>query len=131
MTLAVADMKKELASLKDKREEINRKIQGLEQYLGLTKANVPKSSDNGTSVRMVDLDVRPDVSKIYGDNGNQPIKFKDLVEMVAKIHPEFDKKVIKSKMVNVQRKMLEVSEYGMYRLKAETKTTDPIEEPVI
>ena len=119
MALAAADLKQELASLREKRVELDRKIAGLELFLGVSKSLPPKVVGEVVSARSVELDIRPTVRAILQESGNAPIAYKDLIDRVAGIHAEVDRSVIKAKMVHVKRTILDQAEYGKYRLKTE------------
>lgn len=110
MAITIPVVKQELRELKEQRDEIDRKIRGLEEWLG------GKASG---SVRNM-ADIRPAVKDIFDANGNKPLQLKEIVEAVYKKHPEIDKDTIGKKMFNVIRTVLEKEGYGKYRLKAQT-----------
>jgi len=117
MALTATEIKQDLATLKEKRAELDRKIQGLEHYLGLHKTSTIKVAGiNAVSARG-GVDIRPTVKAIYAENGNQAIRVKDLVDMIVGKHPEMDKTIVGRKMVHVKRTILKQEGYGMYRLK--------------
>lgn len=107
MSFTIPQVKQELRALKEQRDEIDRKIEGLEQWLG--------DRSNGSVRNMVDI--RPAVKKMFTANGNKPLRVKEIVDGVYKEHPEIDKDAIGKKMFNVTRTILEREEYGKYRLK--------------
>ena len=108
--------KEELAALRSKKAEIERKIDGLERYLGNTPST-PKT--NGTRVTAHGgVDIRPTVKEIFTTNSNSLLRMKDLVEAIGEKLPDASEKIIWGKMARVKRTMLENPEYGKYRLKA-------------
>lgn len=118
MALDNAKVKEELNALRSKREGIERKIKGLESYLGIDKSN----GTNGVSARG-GVDIRPAVKEIYIENENQPIKLADLVERVA-TKLDVEHQLVDKKMVHVKRTMLKRAGYGMYQLNVETPKTE-------
>ena len=109
MSFTIPQVKQELRALKEQRDEIDRKISGLESWLGDNK---------GGAVRNM-VDIRPSVKKLFTANGNKPLRVKEIVEGVYKEHPEIDKDAISKKMFNVIRTILDKEGYGKYRLKSE------------
>ncbi len=97
---------------RDQKAELERKIRALEDYLGVPKKGTP----SGAFVVRGGPDIAPTVQAIFGENGNQPIRKRDLTDMVAARHPEVDKTVVERKMINVTRKILAQDGYGKYRL---------------
>lgn len=118
MAFTTAEIKEKLKALRLEKADIERKIAGLETYLGQDTTNSKNTASGGVSARSVDLDIRPTVRAILEENGNEPIKRSELAAMVAARHPGFDQAVIESKMINVQRKDLEQVGYANYRLKS-------------
>lgn len=116
MALTATEIKQDLATLREKRAELDRKIQGHEHYLGLHKTSTKAAGINAVSARG-GVDIRPAVKAIYGANSNQAIRVKDLVDMIVEKHPEMDKTIVGRKMVHVKRTILKQEGYGMYRLK--------------
>ena len=114
MALTISQIKQALRELKEERDEIDRKIGGLEEWLGDNK--------NGSVRNMVDI--RPSVRKLFTANGNKPLRVKDIIEGVYKEHPEIDRDNIGKKMFNVIRTMLDKEGYGKYRLKVETPSQE-------
>lgn len=110
MALTIPVVKETLKQLKADKLEIERKIRGLEEFLGTQPAN-------GVSAVRGATDIRPTVREILTANNNEAMQLKDIVEQVAAKHPEIDKQVISKKMFNVIRTILESSGYGKYRLK--------------
>lgn len=112
MALDPTKVKEELTTLRERKAVIERRIQGLEIYIGKT---------NGSSTERISarggIDIRPTVKAIFADNSNQPIKYKDLVDKVAEKHPDSEYAVIQAKMIHVTRTILEKTGYGMYHLK--------------
>lgn len=114
MALTIPAVKLELKELREQRESLERKIRALEDFLGVSN----KGSSNGSGVVVRGgVDITPTVEAVFAENGNRPIRKKELTDMVAGRHPELDKRVVESKMINVTRKRLESPAYGMYRLK--------------
>ena len=116
MALDVSSIKEELANLREKKASIERKIQGLEHYLGVRKSNGKTASPSGISVRG-GVNIRPTVEDIFTNNNNEPVRVKNIVDMVAQKHPDVDRQVIERKLIHVKRTILEQVEYGKYRLK--------------
>lgn len=117
MALEISKVREELASLQDRKASIERKIQGLEHYLGMALSNPNNGKVIRASVRG-GVDIRPMVRNIYVESNNQPLKFKELVDRVAQAYPDTERVVIEGKMVHVKRTILEKVGYGKYRLKA-------------
>lgn len=116
MALDIAEVKDELASLKEKRANLDRKIEGLEHYLGQR----PTSDKNGSSLSARGgIDIRPAIEAVFQENGNQPMRLKNIEDAVGIKHPELDRVIIHKKMVHPTRTILEQVSYGQYRLKQE------------
>lgn len=111
MALPINQVKQQLRELREEKSIVERKIRALEEFLG-----IPKGGSNGTPVARVEVDLTPTVETIFVDNNNVPIKKKVLVDMLAKQHPEIDRAVVESKLINVTRKILVQDGYGKYRL---------------
>ncbi len=122
MALENTKVKEELAALREKKASIERKIKGLEQYLGI-QGSLEKTNGGSISARG-GVDIRPDVRALFETNGNELMRLKDIVEKVGEKHPEMERIVIERKMIHVKRTILEQQGYGMYRLKPEEGTTD-------
>ena len=110
MAITIPAVKQELRELKEQKDALERKIRGLEEYLGT------HSGTNGSSVRG-GADIRPAVREVFSANGNQPTQYKDIVNAVASKLPDVDRKVVEKKMVHVVRTILDNVSYGKYRLK--------------
>ena len=118
MSLDPLNVKEELAILRTKRATLDRKIQGLEYYLGQKASANRAAISSGISARG-GIDIRPDVQVIFTENSNDPIKLKDLVDMVAQRHSDTDRSIIEKKMAHVKRTILKKAGYGMYHLEKE------------
>lgn len=112
MALNQADVKDEITALEKKIAEYQRKLEGLRLYTG--KPNGKSVGSGGVSVRSAG-DIRPAVKAIFEENGNQPIKVKELVSLVA-ARAGVEREIAEKKMVYVKRVMLDQAGYGMYRL---------------
>jgi hypothetical protein len=112
MALSVNDVKQQLREYRDQKADLERKIRALEDYLGVPK----KGASNGALVVRGGPDITPTVQAIFSENNNQPIRKRDLTDIVAARHPEVEKAVVERKMINVTRKILAQDGYGKYRL---------------
>lgn len=108
--LTIPVVKDALKQLRADKAELERKIRGLEEFLGGQPAA-------GLSAVRGATDIRPAVREVFQENGNQPMQLRDLTEAIAQKHPEIEKEVITKKMFNVIRTILDKSGYGKYRLK--------------
>jgi len=122
MALDVASVKEDLANLKEKKASIERKIQGLELYLGVQKTATSKTVNTGRVSARGGVDISPSVKAVFDSNGNQSVKYKDLVDMVAQKHTDLDRIVVDRKLSHLKRTMLDSAGYGKYQLKAQTPT---------
>ena len=116
MALKSTQIREEIKRLRQEKAEIEERIEGLQRYL-----HAPKSAEGrmatGVSARG-GIDIRPTVKTIFEENGNTPLKVKEIVDAVAKRHADVERRIIEKKMFHVKRTILEKgTEYGSYRLK--------------
>lgn len=115
MALTTAQIREELTALRQKKNEVDRKIAALESFLGQETANGKHVTTAGVSARG-GVDIRPTIMAIFDENVNTPLRLKDLVDMVAARHQDVPYAIIEKKMVHAKRTILKSFAYGMYQL---------------
>lgn len=120
MALTVTEIRQELTTLRHKKIELERKIQGLEHYLGQETEGGRVPATTGVSARG-GTDIRPVVQTIFEANANAPLRVKEIVDRVATRLPDMARAIVEKKMVHVKRTLLSKGlEYGTYRLKTDS-----------
>lgn len=104
-----------------KKADLDRKIAGLEAYLGKESSGGKHAVAAPASVRG-GVDIRPFVRDIFAANGNEPLRLKEIADRVEERTVDVARNTIERKMVHVKRTMLENTQYGTYRLRGPYST---------
>lgn len=108
-------MREEYKKLITQKEELERKIAGLEAAIG---AYSSKGGSSNSHRVVGDSDFTNLVKSVFEDNQNKPLQVKDIIEQIIQKNPGFDKQKAGNKMFTVIRnRKLEKVSYGKYIFK--------------
>jgi hypothetical protein len=113
-------MREEHKKLLAQREELDKKISGLEAAIS---AYSSKGSSSGGHKDAGDSDFTNLVKSVFEANQNKPLQVKDIIEEIVRKDPSLDKQKAGNKMFTVIRnkKLVKVS-YGKYIYRGITTT---------